>query len=101
MSEESKKQLYVVSVTTEIVVLAESTEEAEEIAEDCRIDWEGPGFAQPMRVMPAGWDLDSVPFGEGDEEDPDRPLKGWIERGAAPEYSRMLEKLKMPKKEDP
>lgn len=89
-STESKK-LYTVTITAEVVVVAESAEAAKEAAEDARHAGDVEDFdfnAQPLRYLPGSWDGDCIPFGEPDKDDPDRDIEGWINAGAAPEYKR-------------
>jgi hypothetical protein len=90
------KRLYVVSVETEMVVLAESPQEAKEIAGTEQLEWsvdDASFSALPMMHMPVGWEADNIPFGEGDADDPDLSIEAWIERGAAPEYKQLRERI--------
>jgi hypothetical protein len=92
------KRLFTVSIEAEVVVLAESQEQAEEIAQKAAgtIDgdqWEASP-ASPMTCMPGGWDGECIPFGDGDPQEPDRTIAQWIERGAAPAYTELFSKLK-------
>lgn len=95
-SDASSKRLFTVTIETEIVVLAEDADEAEEIAIDA-IDgldsdaWDS--HAMPMATLPAGWEGDAIPYGPGVEDDPDRTVGQWIEQGAAPEYAKLLKRL--------
>ena len=93
------KRLFTVWFETGVVVLAENEEQAEKLAKDGLLShvvdadaWE-PSPAVPMNCFPAGWESDSIPFGERDPEDPDRTIAQWIERGAAPEYTELRDKL--------
>lgn len=91
----SDLKLYTVTLSAEIVVLAESKEEAEDIAlhgSDDAID-HLDADAQPMGHMPSDWDGSEIPFGECDEDAPDRTVGEWIELGAAPEYTALRERL--------
>ncbi len=84
-------KLYTVAIETEIVVLANSPGEAEEQAANAQSDLSESDYgihARNMSHLPAEWEMDSIPFGEKDDDDPDRTLGEWIERGAAPEYKR-------------
>lgn len=45
------------------------------------------------RTMPSDWDGSEIPFGECDEDAPDRTVGEWIELGAAPEYTALRERL--------
>jgi hypothetical protein len=82
------KKLFVVTITTEIIVVADSESDAEHLARyEKDIEWADVDYsACPMRHMPGEWDGDSIPFGDRLEEEPDRTVNAWIERGAAPEY---------------
>lgn len=89
------KQLYVVSIEAEIVVLAESEDQAEKLAKKAKRDvddWDYRGKA--MSHMPSGWEGDCVPFGLSEDSDPARDIDGWVEAGAAPEYAALRAKLK-------
>jgi hypothetical protein len=93
----TSKRLFTVSFETEVVVLADSQEQAEKIAQRSvrSIDadqWDAS--ASPMSCMPGGWDGGCIPFGAGDPQEPDRTIAEWIERGAAPGYADLLAKLK-------
>jgi hypothetical protein len=87
-------KLFTVTVETEIVVLANSSTEAEELARDTI----GPGgdissnefdtHAQPMSYLPGSWETDAIPYGEHDSSDPDRTIQSWIDHGAAPEFAQ-------------
>lgn len=79
------KQLYVVELTREVVVVAESQKEAEQVALDTPDDG-SDASAQEMMHYPGDWDEDSIPFGKGDPKDPDRTVSEWIAMGAAPKY---------------
>lgn len=81
------KQLYVVEITTEIVVCAESEDEAEEFAQDDLREFDDFSIrAHPMRYWPTHWDDKSIPYGHRDDVSPDRTVKEWMDMGAAPEY---------------
>ena len=75
-------KLYVVTISTEVVVLAESPRHAERVAQDLRtIDHGEYGYdVAPRSYLSVGWDDDSIPFGHGDDEDPDRTIAQWKER---------------------
>ena len=95
------KKLFVVTIETEIVVAAETPEEAVEAADDAHRDLDSYSFsrhAMEMTHLPADWDLDSIPYGAREEADPDRTIKNWIDAGAAEKYTALREKLsKTPK----
>ena len=82
------KQLFVVTMTTEILVVAEDAAEAEKLAQrEPHVDWGEPDYhVTPMTYLPADWDGDSIPFGHRDEAEPDRTVDQWMALGAAPLY---------------
>jgi hypothetical protein len=82
------KQLYNVELTREIVVLAESREEAERRALEADDDGDPDVHAHEMTYYPGDWDDDCIPFGDRDDEDPDRTVGKWIELGAAPKLKK-------------
>lgn len=89
MSDDKKLELYTVTIETEIVVLAESLEQAIGAAQKAHRDFDSSAFsyhANRMRYMPGDWS-DSIPYGERDEKEPDRTVEQWIALGAAPDYS--------------
>jgi len=88
------KKLYTVTIEAEVVVVAESPEEAQEEAEQAVIDTELHFHAVPMHSLPAGWSRESIPFGVGVDEDEDRTTQGWIDVGAAPEFTRLNAEMK-------
>jgi hypothetical protein len=91
------KKLYVVTIETEILVVAESEEEASEVAEESLRDIDNDQWdknARPMLFLPHDWEEGSIPFGDRDPSDPDRTIGGWIKAGAAPEYVALNKKLK-------
>jgi len=95
-SDASLKRLFTVTIENEIVVLAENKEEAEEIAQDSLGDLDSHSWdahATPMATLPAGWEADAIPYGPGVKDEPDRTVGTWIERGAAPEYTKLAAKL--------
>lgn len=90
----STRKLYVVSVEAEMLVVASSAEEAKALAiQEGEFDFYDDAYrADEMTHIPAGWDLDSIPFGLRDDADPDRTVRDWIEKhGAGPTYSTLLE----------
>lgn len=86
------KKLFVVSIETEVVVLADDEREAEREAEriplgDCTVDY----HAAPMAFMPADWDETAIPFGKTGESE--RTIGEWVKLGAAPKYVELNERL--------
>lgn len=78
-------KLYVVAIETEIVVVADSEEEAEKIAMSQQLDLDGWSYqARDLTDLPGSWDDTSIPFGYCESDDPDRTVGEWIARGAAP-----------------
>jgi hypothetical protein len=91
MAMATDKQLFVVQLSTEVIVLAESREAAEEYARDeykeLVSDGLGPdAMAAPMTYYPGEWDEGSIPYGtiDSDGDDPDRTIRDWVAMGAAP-----------------
>jgi len=85
------KQLYVVELTQEFLILADSPLAAHHLAlEAAREDDTPPDVTSvsPMSYYPGEWDDDAIPYGDRDEEDPDRTVGEWIELGAAPQLKR-------------
>lgn len=88
------KKLYVVRLSTEVVVVAESPSEANRIAEISDIGTHSfNGNVMELRYLPAEWDLDCIPFGDAD---PEITVGKWIEAGAAPGYVDASKKLVSP-----
>jgi hypothetical protein len=87
------KKLFVVSTELEVVVLAETKEDAEKLVNHERISDLAQGdlgwHAQPMMWMPGDWDTSCLPFG-GDDNTDCQTIGELIEEGAAPEYSAQL-----------
>lgn len=84
-----QKRLYTVTISQEIVVVAEDSNEAREVAEDAisdLYDWDIDD--RPLRHLPGGWGLEAIPFGESPADDPDRTIAKWIEAGAGEEYRK-------------
>src|SRR5687767_4810150 len=86
------KQLFVVSLEAEVLVLADSPEDAEERA--MRI----PGldvkeamsaYASPMSYWPVDWEPESFPFGDDQNEKTAGEL---VAEGAAPDMGLSVEK---------
>jgi hypothetical protein len=83
------KQLFTVTLETEIVVLAENLSSAEGAAKEAQRDIDPGAYtihAVAMRHLPGDWDLQAIPFGDEDKDDPDRTTEQWIAQGAAPLY---------------
>ena len=88
------KRLYNVTVATDIIVVAESEDEAEELAIQALDDSDPEDFgasASTFTHYPGGWSDGSIPFGYRDPASPDRCVGGWIEIGAAPEHTSQME----------
>jgi len=87
------KKLYVVTISTEVVVAAHSQEEAEEVAASGIEDT--PDYsAVPMTWLPHGWNPDCIVYGNNSEgEEVDRTIGEWFKLGAAPEYVAIQKKL--------
>ena len=80
------KKLYVVTITTEVVVAAESLEDAKKVVR-LGVD-DQPEFAvQPMRYLPGAWERESIVYGNRGAVEQDRTVGDWIALGAAPEYT--------------
>lgn len=90
-----KFQLFAVTITTEIIVLAESEAEAVSLAKDeSDIEFSECDYsAAPLSYLPGDWDVNAIPFGERLTESPDRTVGEWIKEGAAPEYTRRRKQL--------
>lgn len=76
------KKLYSVTITGEVVVVADSIEDAERIAEHDVDHFDMQLSASADRhgfFMPYGWDDGSIPFGEGDKANPDKTIAEWKE----------------------
>ena len=86
------KKLYVVAISMEIVVVANSAKEAEEIATS-GIDDTPDYSAVPMTWLPYGWDSKCIVYGNNNDEESDRTIEEWFALGAAPEYVALQKKL--------
>jgi hypothetical protein len=103
MTEASKpRKLYVVSVEAEMLVVAESAEQAKELAfKNGEFEWYQEDYrASEMTHMPAAWDEDSIPFGLSDESEPDRTVGGWLAAGAAKTYVMLRDQAKRRKERE-
>jgi hypothetical protein len=77
-----KKQLYVVKIQSEQVVLAESEAEAERLTRAHKWDFDNwDTEAQPMHAYPDGWDGLCLAWGDDEQ----RGLAALIAYGCAPE----------------
>lgn len=91
------KQLFSVTLTRTVLILANDSEDALEIAEDNESDindQDAEILASPMTDMPEGWS-DAIPFSSPDE--PEKTVHEWISEGAAPKYTALVEILKSAK----
>lgn len=87
-------KLYTVVVRHELVVLAANEADAVAIIPRWSRELPIPSVeANEMMTLPADMAGDEIPFGRTDPEDPDRSIDEWIERGAAPQYTAMLERF--------
>jgi len=84
------KKLYTVELTTCIVVLAKSIEEAEEKGMFYGRYEEPDSSASEMTHIPGDWELECIPYGDDKEE---KTIKTLIEEGAAPAYVETMKKL--------
>lgn len=85
----TEKRLFTVTLEMEIVVVAESERDAEEGARDAIKELDSYEFltrAQPMRRLPSAWTLKALPWGDRDEDNPDRTVGQWVDLGAAPDF---------------
>jgi hypothetical protein len=85
----SEKKLFTVRVWNEIVVVAEDEDDAQSVAISSLRDVGTDGYsahASPMRYLPARWEPNAIPYGDGDKAECDCTIRQWIELGAAPEY---------------
>lgn len=91
------KKLFTVTIETEIVVLAETAKEAEEYAADELRELDSYQYdfhAMEMAHLPGDWDVKSIPYGDVDEEHPDRTIQEWIDAGSGERYKTALEEHK-------
>ena len=88
----SSKKLFVVTAEIEVIVLAESREEAEKITNEQRLHDVAQGelgwHAQEMTWIPADWDISCLPF--SDDQHDCQTIGELIDAGAAPTYSTLL-----------
>ncbi len=79
------KRLYTVKLETEIVVVAESMIESEDIGRasfhNLGPDEIASATASPLRRLPGEWDENCYPYGAGSKS-----IKTLVSEGAAPEY---------------
>lgn len=63
------KKLWSVELRDEVVVLAETREEAEDLAREAsHYDLHLDADAHEMSTLPWGWEEDSLPYGEADNK---------------------------------
>ena len=95
-----EKRLYTVTIETQIVVIASDSKDAEKAAKGAigfgsDIDSDQYDInAREMRRLPSGWDLNAIPFGDGDKSDPNRTIQGWLDVGAGVFYLEERERLR-------
>lgn len=78
-------KLFSVTITTEIVVVAEDAHAAGDEARDVirELDYEEfQVHATLLRRLPGEWTMDSIPYGERDQPNPDRTIRGWVDADA-------------------
>jgi hypothetical protein len=76
-----KLKLYTVTITHELVVLAESREDAESAARR-ELKNEMPDVdVATFRQYPGHYGPESLPYGYQDPDDPDRTIGAWISSG--------------------
>jgi len=80
------KGLYIVTLEAEVVVLAESREDAMKIADQIsKFDFDlEAGLGTDLTYLPGDWDEGCIPFGESE----DKTIAEWVAAGAAPLYER-------------
>ena len=86
------KKLYTVTVETEIVVLADSPEDAEYDAEHWAREGDFDVFAKEMAYLPDGWELGCLAYSS---ESDDRTIGKLIEEGYAPEYVKTKARIEV------
>jgi len=87
------KKLYTVTVETELVVLADSPEDAEYDAEHWAREGDFDVFAKEMTYLPNGWEPKCIPYGENNQDT--RNIEELIKEGCAPEYIKAKERLEI------
>jgi len=88
------KKLFTVTIEHEVVVLADSEDDAFRIAgalDSREYDSFGNVNAQPMRYLPDGWTGQEPPFGVALSDQ--RSVDEWAQDGAAPEYEAIRARL--------
>ncbi len=93
-----KEQLFVVTVTQQVVVAAEDAERAADMVtesvgnrlftlnrEDVAVN------VEQMVAVPPAWDLEDFPMCE--PETPDMPIREWCRKGGAPKLIQSLNEL--------
>lgn len=79
-------KLYTVSISHEVVVIAESEDEAREAAEQAWRDvseYDLDMTPIEMSYLPSGWDGRELPY-QANDDLPEQTVDQWIEAGAAP-----------------
>lgn len=77
------KQLFVVEIVREVLVVAETVSDAETLARDVNDCGTADVRASAMRYFPGDWDEKCIPWGNDDEE-LERTVGEWIAMGGAP-----------------
>jgi len=90
------RRLYTVTLSLELVVIAETEADAQRVALDVVTSGEcmeepEPTDAAELSYLPGGYDLDCLPYG-GDR---DETIGELIEQGAAPGYSARMRAARM------
>lgn len=91
------KELYTVTIESEVIVYAENKKEAINIVNtninmgNIDITYEDMS-ADKMSSLGQGWELDYVPYGKFDEWSEPPTIKKLIELGAAPRYTQELKR---------
>jgi len=86
------KKLYTAKVEIDLVVIADDKDEAKIVALNSFKDECFPYIdVEEMNDLPGDWELNCIPYGKSDQNDPDRTVEGWINVGAAPAYQERLE----------
>lgn len=103
------KKLYNVTIEVEVVVVAESESDARKHAQDAidevsfenDVDYD----VRELVYLSGNWDLNCIPFGDRDGDDPDRTIQGWLDAGAGEKYLKLgaffdAQKAQSPSKKD-
>jgi len=81
------KQLYVVALETEIIVLADNAKEAENIALKTNDNFNPSATATEMTYWPDDWEDDCLPYGSQNN----KTIKELVDAGAAPKLKSSIE----------